>query len=268
MIALLIIITQLILAFTILSMVYLFVSYKLKEKFETDRVIIEKNNTPDFENHIALFFSGITNEDQLLNQIQWLLTQDYKNYSAFFFCQDEIVEYNGFPNIKILSKDIITNNPIELKKIANFYFPSNPSKIVRAKSKTKLPNNFLFIQNEELFFSKFEDNLDSKINYSIPDNSFLQFWLESKIEFMKELIEGTNQATTISFRKIKTNIHFVVTALLLCSIALSVINSIDYIDKSFFDLVSILGSLFGLIYLAKFHLNKINLKQFNNGDFA
>ena len=89
MIALLIIITQLILAFTILSMVYLFVSYKLKEKFETDRVIIEKNNTPDFENHIALFFSGITNEGQLLNQIQWLLTQDYKNYSAFFFCQDE-----------------------------------------------------------------------------------------------------------------------------------------------------------------------------------
>ncbi len=83
MIALLIIITQLILAFTILSMVYLFVSYKLKEKFETDRVIIEKNNTPDFENHIALFFSGITNEGQLLNQIQWLLCYQQPNMFQF-----------------------------------------------------------------------------------------------------------------------------------------------------------------------------------------
>lgn len=260
------IIAQLVLAFAILSLVYLFISYFLRQSFSGKQLLEEIKKLPDFERHIAIIFKDNINEEQLLLQVQWLLKQEYKNFSAYFFCSENIVEFNSIHNINILPTSKIWTNPKELTLLIKEYFPNLPSKIVCVKSKANLPNDFLFKHNEELFYGNYSQAYLKFDNSPETLSKLKQFqnYLLAKIEVINSLIENSNKKETFSTSKINANFHFVLGLLITCSITLSGINSLDFLGKSIFDYISITGIIASAIILISVNLTK-RWKSFERG---
>lgn len=252
------IIAQLVLAFAILSIVYLLISYFLRYSVGRKQPIEESKGLPDFERHIALIFNGNIKEEQLLLQVQWLLRQEYKNFTAYFFCSDHIVEFNGFQNITILSTTEMPLNQKGLMQLVKKFSPNLPSKIVCVKSKTKLPDDFLFKQNEALFYGNYSQaflNFDhASENFTKSRLEKFRHWLSAKIEAINSLIENSNKRESIYL--VKTNINFALGILITFSIVLIGINRIEYMSKSIFDYISITGIIASIIIMTNVTLSK------------
>lgn len=252
------IIAQLVLAFAILSIVYMLISYFLRYSVWKKQPIEESKNLPDFERHIALIFNGNIKEDQLLLQVQWLLRQEYKNFTAYFFCSDHIVEFNGFQNITILNTTEMPLNQKGLMQLIKKFSPNLPSKIVCVKSKAKLQDDFLFKQNEALFYDNHSPvylNFENTSEYiSRSRQEKFQHWISVKIEAINSLIENSNKKESISL--VKTNIHFALGILITLSFILIGINRIEYMSKSIFDYISLTGIVASAIIIINVTLSK------------
>jgi hypothetical protein len=241
-------------------MVYILISYFLRHSFWSKQPIEETKSLPDFERHIAIIFDNYIKEDQLLLQVQWLLKQDYKNFSAYFFCSDPIVEFNGLQNITILTTQQIPNGQRDLSLLVKKYSPNLPSKIVCVKSKTNLPYDFLFKQNEALFYG---NNSQAYINLDTTSENFtkssfkkLQKYLSAKMEAINSLIENSNKKEGLSLVKINSNIHFVLGILIIFSFTLIGINRLEYMSKSIFDYISLTGIIASAIIIINVALSK------------
>jgi len=254
------IIAQLVLAFAILSIVYLLISYFLRYGFSSKQLIEEAKSLPDFERHIALIYNDNINEKQLLLQVQWLLKQEYKNFSAYFFCSDQIVEFNGFLNITILNTKQIPYQHKEILQLVKKHSPNLPSKIVCVKSKANLPDDFLFKQNESLFY---DNNSIAYLNYNSTSENFtksrfekLQIWFSTKFEAINSLIENSNKKESLSLIKINSSIHLASGILIAFSIILIGINRLEYMSKSIFDYISLTGIIASAIIIINVALSK------------
>ncbi len=177
---LLIIVLKILLAFYILSILYLLLMYYLKNTQATSLSPREMNK-PFREHHIALIFNGIINEVDLLNQIQFLRQQNYQNFSAYFFTDSAIIDANYIPNINIQIVSKKTYDPFEFVHLIGNNFYNKPEAVVVIRPNVILTDGILNQLNLNLLHGKLVAQCkieiigDSTASYQALSKRFFNF---------------------------------------------------------------------------------------------
>ncbi len=150
---LLIIVLKMLLAFYILSILYLLLMYYLKNTQATPSSPSEMKK-PFREHHLALIFNGVINETDLLNQIQFLRQQNYQHFSAYFFTDTAIIDANYIPNINIQIVSKKTYDPFELVHLIGNNFLNKPEAVVVIRPNVILTDGILDQLNLSLLHGK------------------------------------------------------------------------------------------------------------------
>jgi len=148
-----IITAQLGLVFYIVSMVYLVLVYYAKNLTKKPTSSVVMANTY-YENHITIVFNDYIDEASLLEKVQQLNHQGYKNYSAYFFIDSPIVEFNNMKHIKIIRPNSKKLKPFRLLEEVKSYLNEDTQAILVIKTTSTLDNNFLWHMNQNLLEGK------------------------------------------------------------------------------------------------------------------
>ena len=141
MVNLLLVLAQIVLAFFIASTLYLLCVYYIKtfiSKPEED--FIEQNPTL---HHFAIVFNNYISEENLLRQIQFLNTQPYKNFSAYFFIDDPYVTINNMSHVRIIRPTQKRFGRFGLLNAAKNYFENAPDAVLVIDPSSTLTQNYL-----------------------------------------------------------------------------------------------------------------------------
>jgi hypothetical protein len=144
---------QLGLAFYIVSMVYLVLMYYAKNLTEKPNNEVVLSNSY-CENHLAIIFNDYIEEEALLEKIQQLNQQGYKNYSAYFFIDSPIVEINNLKHIRIIRPNSKRLRPFGLLEMAKSYLNNDTQAIIILKSTSSFDSGFLWHMNQNLLEGK------------------------------------------------------------------------------------------------------------------
>lgn len=144
---------QLGLAFYIVSMVYLVLVYYAKNLTEkpTNQVLLAKSY---HENHLAIICNDYIEEEALIEKIQQLNQQGYKNFSAYFFIDSPIVEINNMKHIRIIRPNSKRLKAFGLLEEAKSYLNEETQAVIVIKSTSTLDKNFLWHMNQNLLEGK------------------------------------------------------------------------------------------------------------------
>lgn len=144
---------QLGLAFYIVSMVYLVLVYYAKNLTEkpTNSVVIANTYS---ENHIAIVINDYLDEASLLEKVQQLNHQGYKNFSAYFFIDSPIVEINNMKHIRIIRPNSKRLKPLGLLEEVKSYLNDDTQAILVIKNTSTLDKDYLWHMNQNLLEGK------------------------------------------------------------------------------------------------------------------
>ncbi|MDZ4668985.1 MAG: hypothetical protein SGJ00_14050 [bacterium] len=249
MITLVVITLKMLLAFIILSLIYLFIAHLLQSfKKENDKQMFEPK--VQYERHIALVYDDLINESELITQVQWLVRQDYKNYSAYFFTKEELVEHNNLANILIVKPSQTLHKSTDFVKYARGFFKNKPFKVIKMDGKNIPGANFIAIQNEDKYSEK-EEKQYNQIDAPLPKNnqySTPNILTKASKEFdllSHSLSLKSNKGSLESISKFQLTMG----GLFLCSIILIGVDQSEASKNLLFKWISISGALFSIALL-------------------
>jgi hypothetical protein len=225
---------KLILAFIILTVLYLFTAHLLISYKKNGGKQPKKTNAT-FEGYIALVYEGYVDESELIKNIKWLIEQDYKNYTALFFTREKIVHRNNLPNITIVNPTQTLHHTSDFIRYAKSFYMGKVDRIALFKDHYTPISELITLENE--FYAT--DNAKSKIEKPT--------FMEGIVLELNSLLSGlTTKRTKKTFDSIST-FQYTHACLLICSVLLIAINQTADSNTLLFHWVSIFGALFSTI---------------------
>ncbi len=149
MITLLLIIIQMILAFFIVSTIYLLIVYYLKTFLGSGKITASASNEKK-DHHLAIVFNDYVKEEDLLSKIQFLNSQGYRNFSAYFFIDEPYVTINNLKNIRIIRPLQKRFGRFGLLNLSKNYFEDTHDAVLVLDPKSELNPGYLQEMNNYL----------------------------------------------------------------------------------------------------------------------
>lgn len=127
-------------------------------KFSNHKSGAPGNNKSSQNLHFAVVFNNFINEKDLINQIQFLTSQSYPDYTAYFFIDAPFVSVNNLHNIRIIQSSQEHFSRSGLINISKKYFQLNHKAVLLVEPGTNLSTNYFQEMNN--YLSNGYHNLD------------------------------------------------------------------------------------------------------------